>query len=185
MGGKIALGVAAVVGLLLCGGLMGGCNSQRQEISLRHQLDATKETYKADHDAMWKILAQKAGISQQYGPAQEKLLLAVVEGRKGGNLAKSVQEANPNFDLSLLKDLSQSVEGERKALLHSGKKYQDKVIAYNNLVEDPMWGATGFPGRFFLGGKEVMDVPKLITSSRSTDAAASGKDDDVNLFDKK
>lgn len=151
---------------------------KRNEVGLRTQAEAQQRVVEIAHDKMWKVLAQKAGISQQYRPADYKELLAeVVEGRKGGSFAKMVTEQNPSFDLSLLKDLSQSVEAEHAVVVREEKLLLDVARQHKALILDPL-------GEWFLSGRQPIQV-SVISSTRSKNAVESGVDDEVDLFPSK
>ncbi len=126
---------------------------------------------------MWKILAQKAEISSQYKPENYKELIAeVVKGRTGGSFAKFVQEQNPQFDLSLLKDLGQSVEAERKTLVREEKLLLDYNQHHRNIVRN-RWK------RYFLSADQIQEIDaQVITSGRSKSAIETGEDNDTKLF---
>jgi hypothetical protein len=175
----VAIIGAVVLGLviLVAGWFFYGIGIQNEEVQARNRVEAQQKNVETHHDAMWKILAQKAGISNQYKPANYKELLAeVVEGRKGGNLAKTITEQNPNFDLSLLKDLSQSVEGEHKVVVREEKKLLDYNRVHSNIIKD-RWK------RRFLDAEQTTPIEvSVITSTRSKKAIETGVDDDVNLF---
>jgi hypothetical protein len=175
-GTYILIGAGGV--LLLCLMVfMYAVGAQRSEIAARNATDAQVGVVQVAHDNMWKVLAKKAGVSQQYKPENYRELLAeVVEGRKGGGLAKFVQEQNPNFDLSLLKDLSQSVEASHAIVVREQNRLLDLDREHNNIIQDPLKG-------LFLSAAQKRPIAyKLITSSRSRTAQETGEDNDVDLF---
>jgi len=103
------------------------------------------------------------------------MLEEVVQGRTGGTFAKSVQEVDPNFDLSLLKDFSQSVEAEYAMVVDEQKKLLSLVNTHKNVVQDPL--------KSMIVSDNSLIVPKLITSTKSKEALETGVDDDVNYLD--
>lgn len=175
----IIAGVVGTLALLFVGRFFYIISVQNEEVQARNRVEAQKKNVETHHDAMWKILAQKAGISEQFKPEDyTKMLAEVVEGRKGGSFAKFVQEQNPNFDLSLLKDLGQSVESEHKVVVREEKKLLEYNRVHADIIGD-RWK------RRYLDSdqKEPIDIV-VITSSRSKKAAETGIDDNVDLFKK-
>lgn len=148
---------------------------KREEISQGTKVESQQKFVEISHDKMWKVIAQKVGITKQFTPEDQIAMLSeVVEGRTGGTFAKSVTESNPTYDLSLLKDLSQSVEAEYAVVLREEKTLLEDVRVYNNIVKDPYKS-------FFLGGKQPL-VAKVISSTRSKETIETGIDDNVDIF---
>lgn len=180
--GAVGAGTAVLIvaaGVLLIAALvfLYGLSARRNAIHLRNGTEAQVDVVQVHHDAMWKILTTKAGISGQYKPADYKELLAeAVEGRKGGALAKSIAEQNPAFDLSLLTDLSRSVEAEYRVVAREQKKLRDLDRQFRDAVQDPLGGL------FLTAAQKEPIEYKLITSTRSRAAQESGVEDDVDLF---
>ena len=109
----ILASVLAIV--VLAAGSVIGCyfHYNNQEISLRQQSEAQRGKIEGVHDKMWKVLQQKAQVTDEYKSAFESIYPKLIEGRysKGdGSLMKWIKESNPNFDVSLYKDLMQSIE---------------------------------------------------------------------------
>ena len=83
------------------------------EVALRNEVEANIQDLENVYDKMWKIISQKAQISQEYKSSFDEIYTHIMDARydKGdGTLMKWIQESNPNFDVSLYKDLAQSVE---------------------------------------------------------------------------
>ena len=65
-----------------------------KEISLREQAEAQRGKVEGVHDAMWKIISQKAQISDQYREGFDSIYTHIIEGRysKGdGTLMKWIR----------------------------------------------------------------------------------------------
>jgi len=87
-----------------------------KEISLREKFKAQEKVCMTAHDEMWKIITQKAEVSNEYKVAFEKIYPELIAGRysKGdGALMKWITEQNPNFDVSLYKDVMDAISDER------------------------------------------------------------------------
>jgi hypothetical protein len=173
------LGIVALVVLVGVFFLM-SISYKTQEVQVRNAAVAQQKSCEAFFDKMWKILQQKAQITDQYKEAFKEIYPALMEGRygneKGGSLMKWVQESNPSFDVSLYKDLMASVEAERTGFFREQNKLIDLKREHDNLLDQPVSG-------FFLGGKQKIEII-IVTSTRTGQAFATGKDDDVDLYKK-
>ena len=80
-----------------------------KEVSLRAQAEAQRGKVEGVHDKMWKIIQQKAQVTDEYKDAFAEIYPNIISGRyqgeNDGALMKWVTEQNPNFDTSLYKDL--------------------------------------------------------------------------------
>ena len=98
-----------VVSLLAIGGISifsVYVSYNNKEVSLRAQSDAQIKVIEGYHDAMWKIISQKAGVTQEYAESFDSIYTHIMEGRysggsKDGSLMKGIKESNPSFDASL------------------------------------------------------------------------------------
>lgn len=185
-----AIGAGLVIALAIIGVLIVGAviiigmfvSIMNKNAGLVNQFKAQQIVNTTVHDNMWKTLQQKAGISDQaadkFGEVYEKIMDARYQG-KDDVLVNWVQEQNPNFDMSLYKDLSQAVEAYRNEFKNVQTKLIDIKRENDNL-------RTMFPSSVVLmiiGQKEL--EMKLVTSSRTEKAFDTGVDDDVQLFDNK
>ena len=177
---KSGLIVAIVVAMIAVSGVLMYFSYSNKEISLRNTATAQINVVSLSYDKMWKIINQKAQVSEQYKTAFKDIYSDLIEGRygneKGGSLMKFIQESNPNFDVSLYRDLSNSIEAERNSFFMEQAKVQDIVLQHNNLRQKA-------PGNWFLASRPAIEY-KLITSKITQDVIAKGSDDDVNVFSK-
>jgi len=175
-------GVLVLIGLvglaLLC--IVSYFSYSNTEIRLRNKAAAQQKKCEIVYDETWKVISQKAQVADNYKQAFQEIFPALMEGRygneKGGALMKFVNEANPNFDISLYKDLSNAIEAKRAVFTRE----QGELIAVKQLHDDIR---TTAPSSWIVGGRPELDI-KLVTSSRTDTAFATGKDDDVNVFGK-
>jgi hypothetical protein len=151
------------------------------EVALRNRFEASVDGVEASHDAMWKILQQKAGVTSQYKDAFEKIYPEIIAGRyqgqQDGSLMKMVTEANPEFNISLYQDLMQAIEAQRTAFLHKQEAVLDVQREYNTYIEQ-------MPNSIFMPATATKLKYTVISSGRSKAARETGIDDDVDLFDK-
>ena len=147
------------------------------EASLINEYQAQEKKIEAVHDAMWKILQQKAGVTKEYSSKFDEIYKHIMDERYQGNdgvLFNWIKESNPEFSMELYKDLSMSIEVQRKRFLSSQEKIIDICREYNNLI-------TKAPAKWFLGGKAKLDY-EVISSGRTKDVMQTRQDDDVELF---
>jgi hypothetical protein len=149
-----------------------------KEIALRNQTEAQRGKIEGVHDKMWKVLQQKAQVSNEYKDAFTEIYPAIMEGRYSGegdgSLMKWVTEQNPNFDTSLYKDLSQSIEILRTEFQKSQERMLDLIREHSTLCST-------FPGRWFITNTAIIEYT-VISSTKSKVVMGTGLDDDINLF---
>lgn len=151
-----------------------------RDIKLQSAFKRQKGAIAVNYDNMWKILKQKAQITDKSVDAFKSIYIPMIEGRysKGdGSLMKWVTEQNPEFKQSQYTDLSQSVEALRKEFEIEQRKMLAIVEQHDNLRNE-FWSS------IFLSHVKPL-VYKPITSTQTEDVMKSGKDDDIQLFDKK
>jgi hypothetical protein len=95
-------------------------------------------------------------------------------GEGDGSLMKWVTEQNPNFDTSLYKDLSQSIEILRTEFQKSQERMLDLIREHSTLCST-------FPGRWFIKNTSVIEYT-VVSSTKSRVVMDTGLDDDINLF---
>ena len=148
-----------------------------QDARLRAQAEAQRGKIEGVHDKMWKVLQQKAQVSNEYKNAFSEIYPALIEGRYSqgdGSLMKWIQEANPNFDTSLYKDLMQSIEIQRTEFAKVQERMLDIIREHNVLL-------TTVPSKWFVSNTELIEYT-IISSTRSKTVMTTGLDDDVKLF---
>lgn len=151
-----------------------------KEIDLRSTTIAQQDKCKAYFDKMWKILQQKAGVADQYKEAFKEIYPKMIEGRysKGdGSLMKWITESNPQFDVSLYKELMQSIEIERTGYFNEQASLIDMQREHSVLLKK-------IPSKWFLNDT-LKPVEIIIVTSKSTkDAYVTGEENNVELFKK-
>lgn len=153
-------------------------STSNKEIKLRSKITAQKEVCESFYDKMWKIISQKAQVAEQYKNAFKEIYPALMEGRygneKGGTLMKWITESNPNFDVSLYKDLMVSIEAERTGFFME----QKLLIDLNN--EHRIIRQT-FPGSLFIGDREDIEII-IVSSTETKKVMETGLEDNIQLF---
>lgn len=171
----ISIAVIVLIGAVTVLGMYFSYNNQ--DARLRAQAEAQRGKIEGVHDKMWKVLQQKAQVSNEYKNAFSEIYPALIEGRYSqgdGSLMKWIQEANPNFDTSLYKDLMQSIEIQRTEFAKVQERMLDIIREHNVLL-------TTVPSKWFVSNKEQIEYT-IISSTRSKTVMTTGLDDDVSLF---
>jgi len=191
------------VGMILLFGIGGaGCvlSTLNKEIDLRTRIQAKSTSNEATLDTMWKTIKQKANISEQ-AVSQirdlNKIYSEIVEGRSGGTLFKMVTENYPDLGqkevAGLYREIMASVEAERKVF----KRDQTQLVDFNRerdaFIQKPVSKMilNGFGGDTVpfkrKGALEAEGWPEdhtyvFVTSSATQTMAATGAEDDIDLF---
>ena len=169
----ILIGLAAIVGVSMY------FSYNNQEISLRKQSDAQRSKVEGVYDKMWKIIQQKAQVSNEYKEAFKEIYPEIIGGRYSngdGSLMKWIQESNPEFDTSLYKDLMASIEIYRTEFQKAQERMIDIMREHEILIST-------YPSKWFVKNKTPIEYT-VISSTRTKTTVETGIDDDVDLFKK-
>lgn len=155
--------------------------ASNKEIGVRNQMTAQQKSCEAFYDKMWKVIQQKAQVADEYKTAFAEIYPSLIDGRyknDGGTLMKWITESNPNFDVSLYKDLSTAIESQRNSFFVEQQKLIDLKREHDNIRQK-------FPSSMFVGGREEIKIT-VITSSETEETYRTGKEekDKLNLFKK-
>ena len=151
-----------------------------KEIALRKEAEAQKGKIESVHDKMWKVIKQKANVTEQYREMFEKVYPDIIAGRYSGEGAmamKWIQEAIPEIDASLYKDVMQAIEIQREHLHTAQTRMLDVIREREALIES-------YPSRWFISNKSKIEY-EVISSTRSKTVMETGLDDDVEIFAKR
>ncbi|MBR5332976.1 MAG: hypothetical protein IKV32_06755 [Muribaculaceae bacterium] len=151
-----------------------------KEIALRKEAEAQKGKIESVHDKMWKVIKQKANVTEQYRDMFEKVYPDIIAGRYSGEGAmamKWIQEANPEIDATLYKDVMQAIEIQREHLHSAQTRMLDVIREREALIES-------YPSRWFVSNKSEIEY-EVISSTRSKTVMETGLDDDVEIFAKR
>ena len=148
-----------------------------QEVALREQAEAQRGKVEGVHDAMWKIISQKAQVSQDYRTSFDSIYTHIISGRYSqgdGTMMKWIKEANPNFDTSLYKDVMDAIEVQRTQFMKAQERMLDIKRQHSTLCKT-------YPSRWFISNTSEIEYT-VISSSKSKEVMESGKDDDTKLY---
>lgn len=166
----------AVVAIVLIGVYMYFSYNNR-EVALRKEAEAQNKKIASVHDTMWKILKEKAGVSEQYRETFEKIYPEIISGRyanDSGSTMKWIQESNPDFDTSLYKDLMQAVEVQRTYFSNAQQRMLDIIRERETLIES-------MPAKWFVKNKSVIEYT-VIASDKTNDVMTSRVDNETLNF---
>lgn len=173
----IGLGVVvALVGMVF----MMYVSASNGEVRLRNAVVAQQKANETSFDTCWKIVQQQAQVTDKYKDAFKEIYVGLMEGRhyeKGGSLFKFVMESNPKFDSKLFLKLATSIESQRTVFKRDQQKLIDLKREHDNML-------TTIPSSWFVGSRPPVEI-KIVTSTKTTEAFNSGKEDDVDLSPKK
>lgn len=134
------------------------------------------EVDKVIFDKVWKIIKQQAGVTDKYAQDFRNVYVDMMEARNyGGEAFKWIQEQNPSFNQSMYEKLMNTIEVQRDEFARNQQRLISIHKELKNLKQK-------FPSNVFLFNKEI---PKLVTvtSTKTERDFATGKDDDVDLFE--
>lgn len=177
----IYLGIAAFVAIFIIIVFSMNISTGNTEIDLRTTTEAQNKKCEAYFDKMWKILKQKAGVTDQYKQAFVEIYPKLIEGRYSqgdGSLMKWITESNPQFDASMYKDLMKSIEIERTGFFNEQSILIDMQREHAAYLKKA-------PNRWFLSSDLKPVEIKIITSADTKEAYRTGEENDIELFDKK
>jgi hypothetical protein len=166
-----------VLAILAIGFIVWAVGISNNEKQLVNKMDAQKEVIGLFYDKMWKILQQKAGVAAAAKDAFKEIYVPLIEGRysKGdGSLMKWITEQNPTFDMSLYKDVQNSIESERNGFFVEQKKLTDMNKQHEDMRDL-------FPSSLICGKRPAYDY-KPITSAQTKEVQSTGEENDVKLF---
>ncbi len=166
--------VAAVVAIVIISMYF---TYNNKEINLRKEAEAQLGKIESVHDKMWKVIKQKANVTEQYREMFEKVYPDIIAGRYSGDGAMSmkwIHEANPAIDTALYKDLMQAIEIQREHLNIAQTRMLDVIREREALIES-------YPSRWFISNKEKIEY-EVITSTRSKTVMNTRIDDDIEMF---
>jgi len=150
-----------------------------QEIELRNQAVAQQKNNENIYDKVWKVIKQKAQITDKYAEDFKAIYTDIMGKRydgeaKGSPMFKWIQEQNPNFSVDMYKDLSDAIEGNRAEFARVQARLIDIKREHDNL-------RLKFPSSLVVGARPALEI-KIVTSTQTEQVFATGKDDDVKLF---
>lgn len=175
----VLIGLIIIVVIGLVSGITMYLNYNNKEVAMREQAEAQRKKVEGVHDAMWKIIAQKAQVSTEYKESFDSIYTHIIAGRYSqgdGSLMKWITEANPQFDASLYKDVMDAVEIQRNRFASAQERMVDIIREHSTLCKT-------YPAKWFISNTSEIEYT-VISSSKTKEVMESGEDNDVDLFKK-
>lgn len=131
-----------------------------KEIALRKEAQAQLGKIETSRDRMFQIIREQANVSKEYAKEFGRIYPDIISGRyrQGGELMKWIQEANPQFDTSLYKAVSNSIEIQRTSFVAAQDRMLDILNQRNTLLES-------YPSRWFIQNKSVIEYEPISTGN--------------------
>lgn len=148
-----------------------------REISLRKEAEAQEKKIEAVYDKMWKVITQKAQVSEDYKDSFHDIYKDIIGGRYAngdGSLMKWITESNPQFDASIYKDLMTSIEVLRSEFTTNQERMLDIIREHETLINT-------YPSKWFISNKEKIAY-EVISSSIAKEVMQTRSDDNVSVF---
>ena len=172
----IYAGLALVLVVLVGGYFIMSISYSNTEIRLRNQIAAQQDANAVIYDKVWKVIAQKAQVTEKAKDSFKEMYVPLMEGRyaRGGSFMKWIKEHNPQFDFSLFKDLMNSIEALRAEFANVQIRLRDLKREHDNLIGT-------FPGSWFLSDRKPIKV-QLVTSGQTQKTFETGEENEINVF---
>ena len=147
-----------------------------KELALRKEAEAQEKNIGTVHDTMWKILKDKANVSEEYRKEFDKVYPEIIRGRysDGSTGMKWIQESNPEFDTSLYADLMQAIEVQRSAFQNAQKRMLDILRQRETLIGS-------MPACWFIRNKEKIEYEPIL-SDRTNEVLRTRIDNETLHF---
>ena len=175
---KTVLIVTGVIAILVLGIIFWAVGVSNSEIKLRAKISGQQEMTEAYYTKLWEVLTTKAGVATEYADKFKEIQTSIMEGRysTGGDLMKWIQEANPEFDASLYKDVMNSIEGQREGFFIEQKKLRDMAVQHEMMLKS-------WPSKMILKNREPI-VVIILKNIATKQAYETGTDQSPVLFQK-
>lgn len=162
------------LGVLLAGTYFSVNNEEKQ---LRNLAEAQRGKIETQYDAMWKIIQQKAKVTDEYKESFKDIFVGIIDGRYSqgdGSLMKWIQESNPNFDSTMYKDLMATIDIKRTEFMNTQNRMLDIIREHKNLCMIA-------PKCWFVNNDSEIEYT-IVSSTKSKATMQTGIEDDVELF---
>lgn len=180
MGKVIGWCIAGAVAVIIVVLISSVVDVSNREVDLRTQITAIQTDNTSEFDNMTKKIGQVAQVSKKQLESLKDIFNSYAAARSGngdgGQLMKWVQESVPNVDTTTMNNLQNIIVSSRDSWTMRQKQLIDVNREHQKLLKR-------FPSGVILSmlGRKSIEI-KIVTSSRTENAFATGKDDDTNVF---
>lgn len=174
---KIVNVILIVIVVLI--GVTYGISANNQEKEYRNLAEAQMQKIETQYDNMWKVIQQKAQVTDQYKESFKEIFVGIIDGRynKDNNVVmKWIQESNPNFDVSMYKDLMATIDIKRTEFMNVQNRMIDIVREHKNLCMKA-------PKSWFISNTTPIEF-EPISSTQSKQVMSTKVDDNIDIFKK-
>jgi len=175
--GKILI-ISGVIGIALIA-LITYVTLSNKEVRLNNSAVAQEQVCKLDFDNMFKTIKQTANVAEEAKESFKEIYFGITDKTYANDqnlVMKWVTAANPQFDMSLFKQLMTIIESKRNDNQYQQSKLADIQREWKDLVGT-------FPGSLFLGSRTLNIT--FVTSGKTKEVYRTGEDNDLELFNKK
>jgi hypothetical protein len=162
--------------------VLSGVSIYNDAASVKNTYEMKVKSNEAEFDNMWKKIQQVAQVPDAQKDAFKEVYSSYASSRTSpnqGQMMAWIKESVPNYNGEIYTQLMNVITGSRDGWTMRQNELVDVARQYNaNLVV--------FPKNILLKfcGFEKIE-PKVITSTKTEQSFKTGKDDDVELFNKK
>lgn len=151
-------------------------NYNNKEISLRNASKAQIGKIESIHDKMWKVIHEKAQVSNEYAKEFERIYPDLIAGRyskDSGGMMKWIHEDNPKFDIALYNNLMMTIEYLRAEFQNNQAMVLDIIREHTTLCQS-------YPAKWFISNKMPI-LYTIISSEKTKHCMITGIDNDYML----
>jgi hypothetical protein len=148
-----------------------------REVRLRNLAVAQEQANTVIFDKVWKVIAQKAQITDKYSKDFERIYVKIMDSRYTGKdnlLMNWIQEQNPVFDPHLYSSLMDTVAGQREEFSQVQIKLRDIKREHDNL-------RTTVPAKWFVGTRPELIVI-IVTSADTSNVFKTAQENSIQVF---
>lgn len=180
----VGIGCAVITGvelLILLIMTFYGISINNKEVILRNTIQAKQKDNTNEYDNMWKTIAQTAQVTDAQKNALKEIFVSHAQARavESKNLLMAwIKESVPNVDTSTFNKLISIIESTREKFTMRQKELIDIKREHDILLDK-------FPSSIILSilGRQKIEIT-IVTSTRTENAFKTGKDDDIDVFQK-
>jgi len=174
------VGVMIVSAIMAISYIVGVLN---QEMAIRTTIEAKMRDNTSQYDNLWKKISQTAQVTDAQKEAIKEIVVGYAnarsQGRDGaGSFVNALHEAIPNVDVSTFKNLQNIITGSRDSFTMRQTELLDLNREHEKLIRT-------IPSSIICSmfNRGPINVT-IVTSSKTEHSFATGKDDDINVFQK-
>lgn len=172
---KIAIAVGVGFIILLLSIFVISANNQEKEY--RTLAEAQLQKIETQYDNMWKVIQQKAQVTDQYKESFKEIFVGIIEGRynkDNDTVMKWIQESNPKFDSFMYQDLMITIDAKRTEFMNTQNRMIDIVREHKNLCIKA-------PKCWVIFNKEPIEF-KPISSTITREVMSTKTEDNIDIF---